>query len=164
MITFFKRHISPTSSERSKVSVWMVAQAVSDVSTKQITELVKTLDLNSTERESQAATDLQARLSAAGHEHDEAKEVEDLKSYLQHDLQVDEVKVDAAVEAWRKLSSASKTNGASGTHEEADPPSLNGTKITFIEDPRDFKAALPVSAGARPVKDLEEYEELEPKL
>lgn len=164
MVAFFDHYISPASPKRAKVSVWMVAQATSDVSTKQISELVKTLDLSSTERESKAATDLQARLSAAGHEHDEAKEAEDLKSYLLHDLKIAENKVDAAAEAWRKLASSSKTNGASGTHEQADPPSLNGSKIVFIEDPRDFKSGLPVSAGARPVKELEEYEELEPKL
>lgn len=164
MIAFFKHYISPASPKRAKLSVWMVAQAKSDVSTKQISELVKTLDLDSTEREAQAATDLQARLSTAGHEHDEAKEAEELKSYLLHDLKVAEDKVDAAAEAWRKLSSSSKTNGASCTQEEADPPSLNGSKIVFIEDARDFKAGLSVSAGARPVRDLEEYEELEPKL
>lgn len=160
MIGFFKHYISPASPARAKLSVWMVAQATSDVSTKQISELVKTLDLNSTERELQAATDLQAQLSTAGH--DEVKEVGRLKDYLLHDLKVAEDKIDAAAEAWRKLSP--KANGVEGTHEEEDPPSLNGTRITFIKDPRDFKARLPVSAGARPVKDLTEYEELDSKL
>lgn len=159
MIDFFKKHISPASPERAKISVWMIAQATSDVSTKQISELVKALELKSAEREAEAATDLQARLSAA--EHDEAKEIEGLKEYLLHDLKVAEDKIDAAVEAWKKLHS--KTNGVVG-HQDEDPPSLNGTKICFIEDPRDFKARLPVSAGARSVKDLTEYEELDPKL
>lgn len=160
MITFFNHYIDPSSAARSKLSVWMIAQATSDVSTKQISELVKTLALDSTEREAQAATDLQARLSAAGH--DKEKEVEGLKSYLLHDLKVAEDKIDAATAAWRKLSP--KTNGVAGAHEEADPPTLNGSRIVLIEDARDFKAKLPVSAGARPVKDLSEYEELEPKL
>ncbi|KAF3769957.1 hypothetical protein M406DRAFT_248220 [Cryphonectria parasitica EP155] len=160
MVDFFDHYISPTSPARAKLSVWMVAQATSDVSTKQISELVKTLDLDSSERESQAATDLQARLSAAGH--DEEKEVEGLKEYLLHDLKVAEAKIDAAVEVWRKLSPTA--DGVQGAHEEHNPPSLNGTTISFIEDPRDFKARLPVSAGARPVKDLTEYEELDPKL
>lgn len=160
MVNFFSQYISPLSPERAKVSVWMTAQATSDVSTSQISELVKTLDLDSTERESQAATDLQARLSAAGH--DEEKEVEGLKDYLLHELKVAEDKIDVATAAWRKLSA--QTNGVASTHEEADPPSLNGSKIVFIEDARDFKARLPVSAGARPVKDLSEYEELDAKL
>lgn len=137
----------------------MIAQATSDVSTKQISELVKTLALNSTDRESQAATDLQARLSAAGH--DEAKEIEGLKDYLLHDLKVSEDKIEAAAESWKKISS--KTNGHVERQDE-NPPSLNGTEITFIEEVRDYKATLPVSAGPRPVKDLTEYEELDPKL
>lgn len=160
MVEFFDHYISPLSAKRAKVSVWMIAQATSDVSTKQISELVKTLDLDSTEREAQAATDLQARLSVACH--DEEKEVEGLKDYLLHDLKVAEDKIDVAAAAWRKLSA--KTNGVANTHEEADPPSLNGSKIAFIEDVRDFKARLPVSAGARSVKDLSEYEELDAKL
>lgn len=160
MITFFKHYIDPASPKRAKLSVWMTAQATSDVSTKQITELVKALDLSSTETEAQAATDLQARLSAAGH--DEEKEIAGLKDYLLHELKVTEDKIESAVATWHKLHP--KVNGVAGTHEEGNPPSLNGTAISFIEDPRDFKARLPVSAGARPVKDLTEYEELEPKL
>lgn len=160
MVTFFRHYIDPSSSERAKLSVWMNAQATSDVSTRQMTELVKALDLSSIEIESQVATDLQARLSAAGH--DEEKEVAGLKDYLLHDLKVAEDKIDSAVETWRKLHP--KTNGVASAHQEEVPPSLNGTKISFIEDPRDFKARLPVSAGARPVKDLTEYEELDPKL
>ncbi|PSS03756.1 Metalloenzyme, LuxS/M16 peptidase-like protein [Coniella lustricola] len=160
MISFFDHYISPTSPQRAKLSVWMIAQATSDVSTKQISELVKTLDLESSESESQAATDLQARLSAAGH--DEEKEVAGLKDYLLHDLKVAENKIETAEQAWRKLHT--NTNGLKGVHEEHNPPSLNGTTISFIEDARDFKARLPVSVGARPVKDLIEYEDLDPRL
>lgn len=160
MIAFFKHYIDPASPKRAKLSVWMTAQATSDVSTKQITELVKALDLDSTESEAQAATDLQARLSAAGA--DEEKEMAGLKDYLLHELSVPEDKIDNAVKTWHKLHS--KTNGVTGAHDEENPPGLNGMAISFIEDPRDFKARLVVSAGARPVKDLVEYEELEPKL
>lgn len=160
MIEFFDHYINPASPQRAKLSVWMVAQATSDVSTKQISELVKTLDLDSSERESQAATDLQARLSAAGH--DEEKEVAGLKDYLLHDLKVAEDKIETAEQAWRKLHT--NTNSLKGVHEDHNPPSLNGTTISFIEDARDFKARLPVSVGARPVKDLTEYEDLDPRL
>lgn len=160
MVEFFNKYINPASTERAKVSVWMVAQATSDVSTKQISELVKSLDLKSTEREAETATDLQARLSAAGH--DETKEIEGLRDYLLHELKVSETKIDASVESWKKLHTA-KTNGVVGRQDE-NPPSLNGTEICFVDNIRDFKARLPVSAGARPVRDLTEYEELEPKL
>lgn len=160
MVEFFNKYINPASPDRAKVSVWMIAQATSDVSTKQISELVKSLELKSTEREAEVATDLQARLSAAGH--DEAKEIEGLKEYLLHNLKVSETKIDAAAESWKKLHTA-KANGVIGRQQD-NPPSLNGTEICFVKDIRDFKARLPVGAGASPVVDLTEYEDLEPKL
>lgn len=43
---------------------------------------------------------------------------------------------------------------------EAEVPS----KAIVITDVKAFKASMPVSAGARPVKDLSEFEDLEPKL
>lgn len=158
MIEYFSTYISPTSPTRSKLAVWMIAQATSDVSTKQISELVKTLDLSAVVA-AEAATDLQARLTAA--DHNKAQEIDGLKNYLLHDLKVAETKIDAAVTAWKELSN--KTNGHVGDQQE-DPPSLNGTKITFIEDVRDFKARLTVTPGARPTKDLTEYEDLDSKL
>ncbi|KAK3939917.1 Metalloenzyme, LuxS/M16 peptidase-like protein [Diplogelasinospora grovesii] len=161
MVGFFNQYIHPASPSRAKLAVYFVAQAKSDVSTKQITELVKTLNLNSDDASAQAATDLQARLSAA--DHDVKKEVEGLKDYLLHVLKVPEGKIDAAIEAWKKIHE--QQNGlANGIVKDADPPSSNGTKPFFIEDVRTFKAGLVVSAGARPVKDLSEYEDLDPKL
>lgn len=159
MIDFFNRYIHPSSNQRSKLAIYFVAQAKSDVSTKQITELIKGLELD-TEASAQAATDLQARLSAAAP--DEEKEVEGLKSYLFHDLKVTETKIDAAVEIWRKIHAQSI--GTNGIVKDAQPPSSNGIAPVVINDVRDFKAGLTVTAGARPVKDLSEYEELDPKL
>lgn len=161
MIEFFKQYIHPSSDVRAKLAVYLVAQAKSDVSTKQISELVKTLELDS-EASAQAATDLQARLSAAGH--DEAKEIDGLKNYLLHDLKVAENKIDAAVETWKKLhTQASKASEIEGTGEQA-PPSSNGTTPLIVEDVRSFKAGLVASAGAQPAKDLTEYEDFDPKL
>lgn len=134
----------------------MEAQAKSDVTTAQITELVKTLELDAT-TSAKTATDLQARLSAA--DHDEEKEIAGLKEYL-GSLSVTESNMDAATETWRKL----HAEKVSGVVKDAPPPSSNGTKPILIEDVRGYKAGLPVSAAARPVKDLSEYEELDSKL
>lgn len=41
---------------------------------------------------------------------------------------------------------------------------IKQAEVVVIEDVKAFKASMPVSAGARPVKDLSEFEELEPKL
>lgn len=126
------------------------------MTTAQITELVKTLELDAT-TSAKTATDLQARLSAA--DHDEEKEIAGLKEYL-GSLSVTESNMDAATETWRKL----HAEKVSGVVKDAPPPSSNGTKPILIEDVRGYKAGLPVSAAARPVKDLSEYEELDSKL
>lgn len=164
MIEFYNSYIHPSSPTRAKLSVYLLAQATSDVSTKQISELVKALDLGSEKLRSQAATDLQARLSAA--EHDRDQEVAGLRDYLLHDLKVAEGKIDAAVEAWGKISrnGGQGVNGVGGSDKDATPPTGNGTEPVVVEDVRAFKASLQVSAGARPVRDLSEFEELDSKL
>lgn len=129
------------------------------MSTRQISELVAALDLDNNTA-ALAATDLQARLSAA--HHNEAQEMEKLQQYLLHDLKITESKIDAAVEAWKKLHD--QNAGLNGVVKDAPIPSSNGSTPVIIDDIRDYKAGLTVSAGARPVKDLSEYEELESKL
>ncbi len=56
---------------------------------------------------------------------------------------------------------AKEINGV-GSHEDT----LNGVspKPYVIDNVRDFKSRLAVSTGARPVKDLSEFEELDSKL
>jgi len=159
MVEFFNRYIHPSSPQRAKLALHFVAQAKSDVSTRQISELVATLDLDD-DTAALAATDLQARLSAA--HHNEAKEMEKLEQYLLHDLKVTESKIDAAVEAWKKLHNHKA--GPNGVVKDAPLPSSNGSTPIIIDDIRDYKAGLTVSAGARPVKDLSEYEDLGSKL
>jgi insulysin len=159
MIEFFNHYIHPSSPSRAKLAVYLEAQAKSDVSTKEISELVKTLDLDATASAS-AATALQARLSAASPDVD--KEVAGLEDYLLHELKVPEGKIDVAAEAWKKIHAAH--GPGNDVVKDAEPPSANGTKPVFIEDVRSFKASLPASNGARPLRDLSEYEDLEAKL
>ena len=149
MIEFFKRYIDPESPDRAKISVYMIAQAKRDIS-----ELVKGLDLEP-EQASQVVSDLKSRLGAT--HHDEQKEIEGLKQYLL-DLKVDTDKIDAAVESWRKLPQ-NRTNGVV-RDEVKEPPTFNGIKPFIIEDARDYKSRLAASAGALPVKELSEYEDL----
>jgi insulysin len=40
----------------------------------------------------------------------------------------------------------------------------NGIEASIITDVRDFKSGLVASAGARPVRDLCEFEDVDPKL
>ncbi|RYP69252.1 hypothetical protein DL771_006220 [Monosporascus sp. 5C6A] len=46
----------------------------------------------------------------------------------------------------------------------ADAVPTNGTTPVIVKDVRDFKASLVASAGARPIRDLSEFEEIDPKL
>ncbi|KAL8419541.1 hypothetical protein RB594_002666 [Gaeumannomyces avenae] len=160
LVEFFQHYIDPTSKFRAKLVVYLVAQAKSDVSTGQISELVKTLSLDA-ELSRQAATDLQARLSAAHHDH--AKEVEELKSYLLKDLGVAEDKIAAATAAWEKLSKEHRTNGVSEDEGDCEI-SFNGTTAVAIDDVRGLKCRLLTTGGASPVRDLSEYEDFDPKL
>ncbi|KAJ9129638.1 hypothetical protein NKR23_g12493, partial [Pleurostoma richardsiae] len=118
---------------------------------KQISELVKTLDI-SADRASQAATDLQMRLSAAGY--DEDREIKGLRNYLLYELDVAESKIDAAVEVWQALL---KEKRAVELDQDQQQPSLNGSKRVLIRNVRDFKAGLAATAGARPAKGLSEF-------
>lgn len=129
------------------------------MSTKQISELIKTLELDA-DTSAKAATDLQARLSAAGH--DEQKEVDGLKNYLLHDLEVAETKIEAAIGTWKKLHA--ENGGKIEGLEDLAPPSANGKEAVVIEDVRSYKAGQVVSTGATPARDLSVYEELDPKL
>ncbi|KAK4203782.1 hypothetical protein QBC40DRAFT_315471 [Triangularia verruculosa] len=151
MIEFFNHYIKPSSPSRAKVAAYLEAQAKSDVTTKQITDLITTLDLGESTA-AQTATDLQSRLSAAGH--DEEKEVEGLVDYL-HGLGVPEAKVKVASEVWRKLHS--EHGHGNGVVKDAEPPSSNGTTPTPIKDVRDFKALHATSRAPYPEKDLAEY-------
>ncbi|KAK4156700.1 ubiquitin carboxyl-terminal hydrolase [Chaetomidium leptoderma] len=149
MIEFFNEYIHPSSPSRAKLAVYLEAQAKSDVSTKEITELIKTLELDAT-ASAKAATDLQARLSAA--DHDVEKELAGLRGYLFHDLKVTEGKMDVAAEAWKKIHA--EHGPGNEVVKDAEPPSANGTTPVFIDDVRSFRASLPASNGACPLKDL----------
>ena len=50
------------------------------------------------------------------------------------------------------------------TNGDAQQPLWGQSEAVIIEDVKAFKASMPLSAGARPVKELVEFEELEPKL
>ncbi|KAI0419931.1 peptidase M16 inactive domain-containing protein [Xylaria grammica] len=59
---------------------------------------------------------------------------------------------------------SSKTEEPDAKREEEAPSISNGTQTLLITSVRDFKARLGATAGARPVHDLSEFEELDSKL
>ncbi|KAI3336404.1 peptidase M16 inactive domain-containing protein [Xylariaceae sp. AK1471] len=58
----------------------------------------------------------------------------------------------------------SKPEDAEAKKEEPTQPILNGTKPLLITSVRDYKARLAATAGARPIHDMSEFEELDSKL
>ncbi|KAK3987921.1 ubiquitin carboxyl-terminal hydrolase [Cladorrhinum sp. PSN332] len=149
LIDFFNHFLKPSSPSRAKLAIYLDAQAKSDVTTKQISDLIKTLSL-SEDAGAQAATDLQSKLSAAGH--DEEEEVRALKEYLLHSLNVAEPKIEPALAAWRKLHA--EHGPGSGVVKDSDPPSSNGATPVYITDVHAFKAGLATTKGPCPEKDL----------
>ncbi len=106
-------------------------------------------------------TDLQARLTAA--HHDETQELDNLRTYLLKDLRVVEAKIDAAIEAWKKLSKDHRSNGV--VTDVAEVTSLNGTTPVRIEDIRPISSRAWPSRWARgPSETLASTRDLEPKL
>ena len=154
IIEFFNHFVKPTSPARAKLAIYLEAQAKSDVTTKQISDLIKTLSLSESAA-AQAATDLQSKLSAAGH--DVEKEVTALENYLLHSLNVAETKIGPAVETWRKLHG--EHGPGVGVVKDSEPPSSNGTTPVVITDVHDFKAGLAATKGPCPERDLSEFED-----
>lgn len=165
MIEFFNYFIHPGSKTRAKLSVHLVAQAKSDVTTKQISDLVKDLGL-SEDAATQAATDLQARLSAA--HHDEAKETENLEDYLTNILSVAVDKIEAAVDAWKQLSKYHKAiNGAEKTDDKDNrgpKTAINGTTPVQIKNIREFRMGVALTGGPRAITDISEFLDVDAKL
>lgn len=165
MIEFFNYYIHPGSKTRAKLAVHLVAQATSDVTTKQISDLVKDLSLTETGA-TQAATDLQARLSAA--HPDEAKEEESLRDYLANTLRVADDKIDAAVEAWKQLSKYHKAvnsvNKADSKDTSGPKKAINGTTPVQITSIREFRMGVALTGGPRAITDISEFLDVDAKL
>lgn len=64
------------------------------------------------------------------------------------------------------IAQGSSGDAAAAKTADVEAVAVDGKKSEpmIITDVRSFKATLPLSEGARPVKDLVEFEELEPKL
>ena len=180
LVTFFKQYIDPASSARAKLSVHMVAQlspkALGDTmdSAEQKKKVITLLATYFTSLGIDAdAMKLEKRFgdvdTASG---DAASIIQAVKGYLKEDVKLDEARVKDVVDQGQQLLSTAlpvlgtevqriatdEKNGA----EDNDVPTTKAT--TFIGNVHEYKAGLQASAGARPVKDLSEFEDIEPKL
>lgn len=150
MVEFFQRHIKPGSATRAKLSVHLVAQA-SAQSDEQMTGLLQALKLEPSE---------ETKVKAALLRPEMRNDTESLQLYLKTELKLSEEKVAQVVAAAHDPKTGPKVNGDAvsdeGPKEEPQPE--------IITDVRSFRASLQATGGARPAKDLSEYEDLDAKL
>jgi insulysin len=161
---FFEHYISPKSSARAKLSVHLLAQASPPVTPATSTE----------QQKEQLVEMLGQYLGSAGVTADETKLTKDFTN-------VDITNEDAIVSAIKPHLPAAEVDEACAQIKQSLPQIMMAlkiskpvegevvkpevaSKVTVIDDARAWKASLQVSNGPRPVTDISDYEDLEPKL
>lgn len=142
MQELYNTYFNPASDRRARISVHLHARGAVELDTK-IVDLLQKLDLNEVPV-------------------DKRQSLDQLEGYLK-----DEQKLSA--DKTTTLISEAKELGLKQAAPDAEPPATtNGVSAVEsaveITDVRLYKASLQASVGARPVKDLSEYEETDAKL
>ncbi|KAK8154267.1 a-pheromone processing metallopeptidase Ste23 [Phyllosticta citribraziliensis] len=169
ILNFYHKHISPRSSTRAKVSVHMLAQSKPTDGNNLVSTIEKFLSSQGVPSKTDAlAKRLENVDVASGNVGDV---VTAISAHLVEDLKLATEKVQDVMAqgqaamgqllpaAGAAASNSDKADSATGQEEEE----AKGGPIK-ITDVRDFKASLQVSKGPTAVKELSEFEELEPKL
>ncbi|KEY67145.1 hypothetical protein S7711_03006 [Stachybotrys chartarum IBT 7711] len=145
---FYAQHFSPASKTRARISVHLHARGTGEVDTKVINLLAKS-GLTDVPLEKRQSLDLlRDYLAGQGQLSEETR-----ASVVS---QAKELGVKPAAEGLQADDGAPQQNGASGVGAVG--------SAQEIKDVRRFKAGLLASAGARPVKDVGEFEESDVKL
>ncbi|KAG6018861.1 hypothetical protein E4U41_003534 [Claviceps citrina] len=142
MVEFFNTYFSPSSPTRARISVHLRARGAGELDTK-IVHLLKESGLNDVPQEKRQSVEL-------------------LRGYLESENLLVPDKLGDVVDAITKLGLSQAPIG------EAAEGMANGSSAVDtaqdITDVRQYKASLPVSSGARPVKQISEFEESDAKL
>ena len=180
MIEFFNQYIHPTSACRAKLSVHMIAQASpksvagtmtpAEQSEKVMASIEKYLTAMGISAESEKLKARFNKVDVAGG--DQLGITTAMAAYLKEDVQLlDDQASEILGQGQQLLSTVLPALGIEikpeidGEEGAAEVPPAPPVKMTsYIENVREYKSALEVSAGPRPVVDLSEYEEMEPKL
>lgn len=180
LLEFFNRYIHPTSPARAKLSVHLIAQATPKALAGDISEteqkskltglLVKYLTTLGIGVDVEKLSQRLEKVDVAGG--DQKGILKCISSYLKDEAQTPSDQSSEIVEQAEKLMGTvlpslgieveSVVDGVDGSADLPEAPPVKAT--TYIESVHDYKAALSVSAGPRPVKDLSEFEEAGPKL
>ncbi|KAK5120857.1 hypothetical protein LTR85_005924 [Meristemomyces frigidus] len=182
MLDFFRSYFLPSSPTRAKASIHLVAQAsAEDIAAK----------TDPAEQKEKLAGMLSQVLGQLGVEADNATLVKKLEKvdvaggdtagilnavggYLKETAGVAAEQIEQIMQQGQAV--LAQVLPSLGISTKPAVPETNGeiavtgdapekaSKTVLIEDVPAFKASMPLSAGARPVKDISEFEELEPKL
>ena len=176
MIEFYNHYIHPTSSNRAKLSVHMVAQcspgviasmSASEQKEKVIALLAKFLTSLGVNADFEIFTSRFDTIDVAGG--DQEGIIQAIQAYLSEDVEPSAEQRSLVVQQCKQLLGTVLPSlgieiraAVDGVADLPKAPAMPATK--YIEDVHKYKAGLAVSAGPKPVVELSEYEDLEPKL
>lgn len=180
LIEFYNHYIKPTSPSRAKLSIHMIAQSMP----KEVAG-----NMNPAEQKEKVLTTLGKCLTAMGIDADQEKLIKRLDGvdvtggdqagiinavarYLDEDAEMAEEEANEVLAQGQQLLSTilpalgikvkQSVDGVDGVEDLPEAPPVK--KTTFIENVREFKAGLHVTAARKPVTDLSEFLDTEPKL
>lgn len=182
MLEFYRSYVLPSSPTRVKTSVHLIAQAsAEDIAAKTDPAeqkeklagvLVQVLGQLGVETDNATLVQKLEKVDVAGG--DTAGILNAIGGYLKESAgmaaeQIEQVKQQGQAVLAQVLPSlgvstkpaAPETNGESAVNGDT---VKKASKTVLIEDVPAFKASMPLTAGTKPVKDISEFEELEPKL
>lgn len=181
IIEFFDRYISPDSASRSKLTVCLRAQSsaaglAKDVPSDALKE--KMLQLLEHFLQSEGHVDksekIQQRLDGLEiHPANQRAIFSAIEQYLRNDLSLEDHRAKAVLEKGQTMMSALWFSAGVKPDEQqgidsmaADDDSKRPAKKASIpiESIYEFRAKLPLTAGAQPLRDLSEFEEVTPRL
>lgn len=181
MAAFFQHYIDPSSPNRSKMSIHMLAKSsageqAKNMSAEEQTEAVTSIlgQLLESQGIEFNSINLTKRLERKSISEDPSSVANAVAEYMSKDISMSEAQYKPLVDEIRimiptilpqlgiPVSVRSKDEKNDIVDEgEPRPPER---PVTLIEDVHLWKASMQLSSGARPMKDLAEYEDLEPKL
>ena len=194
ILEFYRYYITPSSSHRAKASVYLRAQSIApsaiatetnDKLLNMITKALGQLGVSDIDKEKLAKRLETVDLDITNGQEENGNHglVGAIRSFLEEDAAVAKDQVSQIIDEGKamlaELSSLSKASvGLNGAKRADDglingvnqattiepEASSNGIKPVFIEDVPLWKAGMEIGKGARPVKDLSEFEDIEPKL
>lgn len=181
MIEFFDKYIDPSSKERSKLSIHLVAKSSPEDLAKEVSPSEQMQGIQDLLSQLLASHSLPAegeKLSAGLAKYDVLKAPQKIADamfeYLTEDTAVPKEVANSLVEQLQALlPTVLPQIGLSLTKQEKEEP--NGIPFgevgtessqvpTLIEDVHTWKASMQLSSGPKPLKDLSKYEDVEPKL